>query len=587
MIHRSSIAILSLFFSFSLVAQQNSLLRFYGNSHFSEKELLGTLSGINFSLAKPDIKRSVQEKLESLYFNDGYFHFTIDSIVSIVNEDNTALTTAIYLNENSPTVIKNITIAELDSAKYSSLFEAAADLRGNVFTKQSVEALIENIFNVLDDEGYPFAKVNIVSITFSEDSIEKKFEAEIYLKVDKQREGRIERIEIVGNTKTNANVILRELNIQPHEIYSPKKTEDIPARLNRLRFFDPVEEPQFYFSQKDGGVLRIEVKEKETNNFDGVIGYFPGDPKTGGGYFSGLVNVSLRNLFGTGRAAAFRWQKIDRLSQELEVKYLEPWMFDYPFQLGLQLYQKKQDSSFVQRKYGIALDYLGFGDITLSGTLDFENVIPSLNDYGYVAVLKSFSVSTGIVLKYDTRDDPYSPTRGILFTNAFIYTKKKIESSPLQLSSSGENKVVHQKYIGDFNIYYELFKRQVAAVGLHGRAVQGSQIEIPDMFYLGGTNSLRGYRENQFLASVVAWTNLEYRFLLTRRTYLFTFFDVGYFSQKENTDLKIAAASTTKTGYGLGLHVETGLGILNVNFAFAKGDSFSEGKIHFGILNEF
>jgi len=587
MIHRSSIAILSLFFSFSLVAQQNSLLRFYGNSHFSEKELLGTLSGINFSLAKPDIKRSVQEKLEPLYFNDGYFHFTIDSIVSIVNEDNTALTTAIYLNENSPTVIKNITIAELDSAKYSSLFEAAADLRGNVFTKQSVEALIENIFNVLDDEGYPFAKVNIVSITFSEDSIEKKFEAEIYLKVDKQREGRIERIEIVGNTKTNANVILRELNIQPHEIYSPKKTEDIPARLNRLRFFDPVEEPQFYFSQKDGGVLRIEVKEKETNNFDGVIGYFPGDPKTGGGYFSGLVNVSLRNLFGTGRAAAFRWQKIDRLSQELEVKYLEPWMFDYPFQLGLQLYQKKQDSSFVQRKYGIALDYLGFGDITLSGTLDFENVIPSLNDYGYVAVLKSFSVSTGIVLKYDTRDDPYSPTRGILFTNAFIYTKKKIESSPLQLSSSGENKVVHQKYIGDFNIYYELFKRQVAAVGLHGRAVQGSQIEIPDMFYLGGTNSLRGYRENQFLASVVAWTNLEYRFLLTRRTYLFTFFDVGYFSQKENTDLKIAAASTTKTGYGLGLHVETGLGILNVNFAFAKGDSFSEGKIHFGILNEF
>jgi outer membrane protein insertion porin family len=40
-------------------------------------------------------------------------------------------------------------------------------------------------------------------------------------------------------------------------------------------------------------------------------------------------------------------------------------------------------------------------------------------------------------------------------------------------------------------------------------------------------------------------------------------------------------------GYGFGIKIETGIGVLGVSFALAKGDSFSDGKIHFGIVNEF
>jgi len=40
-------------------------------------------------------------------------------------------------------------------------------------------------------------------------------------------------------------------------------------------------------------------------------------------------------------------------------------------------------------------------------------------------------------------------------------------------------------------------------------------------------------------------------------------------------------------GFGLGLNLETGLGVLRVSYALGKGDTFSDGKIHFGILNEF
>ena len=38
---------------------------------------------------------------------------------------------------------------------------------------------------------------------------------------------------------------------------------------------------------------------------------------------------------------------------------------------------------------------------------------------------------------------------------------------------------------------------------------------------------------------------------------------------------------------GIGLNLETGVGLLGVSFALAAGDSFTDGKIHFGIINEF
>jgi len=560
---------------------------FYGNKAISEKTLSAETSSIGMKFPADSVLTRVSEKLHQIYNDAGYHHLGLDSIVSFQDEDTSSQGMKIFIAEGEPTNIHRILLSGIDSVDDNGILREAEYLAETIFSKQAIESFIELIFNKLDDKGFPFAKIKIESISFFSDSSSQKYFADIYLSVNKDKEGKIDRFEIVGNKKTKDYVILRELGIQYQEKYSQKKINEIPKRLNRLRFFEPVAEPLFYFSQKEEGILQIDVKEKETNNFDGIIGYLPGDTKTGSGYFSGLVNVSLRNLFGTGRAAAFRWQKIDRLSQELELKYFEPWIFEFPFHLNFGLFQKKQDSSFVQRTYSFALDYTASSDITVSGTFDYEKVIPSLNDYGFISVFDATSISTGLTLRYDSRDDPYSPTEGIYFANAYVYTRKNINGPVRLVTSSTETKVIHQKIVADFNIYYEPFKRQVLALGMHAKELQGPQIEISDMFLLGGTNSLRGYRENQFLASRIAWVNFEYRFLLTRRTFAFSFFDAGYFLQRENHELNILKSSGTKIGYGIGLHIETGLGILNVNFAFAKGDSFSEGKIHFGIINEF
>ena len=295
----------------------------------------------------------------------------------------------------------------------------------------------------------------------------------------------------------------------------------------------------------------------------------------------------MTNLFGTGRAAAIRWQQFDRNSQELELKYLEPWLFGYPFNINLDLYQRQQDTTYVQRKFNGSLEYLATENISASVSIGTDQIIPTINEVPVFTVYNSSSITTGVNLKIDTRDDPYSPTSGLLFINSYSYSRKKI-NGPLQFITPGlETRINLQRFMLDFEGFYELFLRQVVSFGIHGRELRGSFFENSDLFRLGGTNSLRGYREDQFLGSRILWTNLEYRFLLTRRTFAFLFLDTGYYLREADNERNILKSEDFLYGYGLGLNLETSLGVLGVSFALGKGDSFSDGKIHFGIVNEF
>ena len=71
------------------------------------------------------------------------------------------------------------------------------------------------------------------------------------------------------------------------------------------------------------------------------------------------------------------------------------------------------------------------------------------------------------------------------------------------------------------------------------------------------------------------------------RVILFTFFDAGYYLIDENISQNITKQSDYKNGYGLGISLDTALGIMRVSYAFAEGGSISNGLIHFGILNDF
>jgi outer membrane protein assembly factor BamA len=568
-------------------SQKLSTFEVNGNINFDDEQYLKwtevRINQNNF----PGILDSVKARIGRNVLLSGYYFCKFLNADLVFSVDSTTFKIILNVDENNPVIIEKIIFSGVDSTTNQSLVNQFEFLKGQVFNKNEIEYNIEQLLIGYENSGYPFAKVIITSVDVYIDSIKDENLADLYLKIESGKENRINKIEIRGNTSTKDNVILRELRFETGEPYVQKQIEEFPKRLNRLRFFEPVALPQFYINSKSEGILVIEIKEKNTNNFDGIIGYVPPGKNENSGYVTGLVNISLRNLFGTGRAAAIKWNKYNRNSQELDLKYLEPWFLGFPVNINLSLNQRVQDTTYVQRKLEGALEYLATEDISGSVMVATETVVPTVRTNPVFTVYNSSYITTGLNLKIDTRDDPYSPTEGVLFGNSYSFSKKSINGPAEYITPTLETSINLQRYSVSFNFFYELFLRQVVAIGVNGRELRGSAFENSDLYRLGGTNSLRGYREEQFLGSRIFWSNLEYRALFTRRSYGFIFFDTGYYLRPADTEKNISKSEDFLYGFGLGLNLETGLGVLRVSYALGQGDTFSEGKIHFGILNEF
>jgi outer membrane protein assembly factor BamA len=578
------ILIFCLLITTAVFSQNIRNIELSGKSSFDKRDIIqwsGLRTGSRFN---PVLLDSARIHILKNLSQRGYFHTKVTAEPQI-NPNDSSLTILIRIKEDKPTFIRRVVIENPDTLdKYS--IGAFSFLEREIFNKYEIEASINTWLTNLENKGFPFARAVITSVDISTNASGNHF-ADIRIFIERGLESRIDKISVSGNTSTKDYVIVRELRLNRNQIYSQKQIEEFPKRLNRLRFFEPVQVPDFFLNKDNEGVLVINLKEKQTNNFDGIIGYMPPTGQQQTGFLTGLVNVSMRNLFGTGRAAAVRWQQYDRYSQELELRYLEPWVFNYPFNILGGLFQRKQDTTFVQRRLEGAVDFLATEDISAGITLNTENVIPTLSDNPRFTVYNSGSFTTGLNLRIDTRDDPYAPLSGLLFFNSYSFSRKKIYGPGQFITPQTKTNLNFQRVSADLSLFYQIFSRNVIALGLHGRELRGPSFEESDLFRLGGTNTLRGYRENQFLASRMLWSNLEYRMLLTRRTFAFLFFDSGYYQRKEEPERNILRIEAFKMGYGAGINLETGIGILAVSYALAAGDSFSDGKIHFGIVNEF
>ncbi len=564
-----------LFFYQILIAQNNIKLKINGNKTVAAEQYLKWINQNNINQNDTNVCTSIKKIIKEQLNDLGYFNSKITDIkIDTTNQKNT-LSVAFNIKEGSRTKIKKISIVpknKADSLIYENIFKL---LENTIFYRQELQNRIEKSLQYLENKGFPFASVKIQSLKFDFDK-DSNSVVDIFLKIEAGKLSKIDKVKIIGNTKTKESVIINTLRLQKGELYSQKKIEEIPELLNKLRFFEPVSKPNYYLNSKDEGILEITVKEKSTNNFDGILGYIPATKNNAKGYFTGYVNVSLRNILGTGRAAGIKWQKENSVSQELELKYLEPWVFNFPFNLNLYLFQRKQDTTYVKRRYGGSLEYLATKNISASLIAESETVIPALN---ITQVNSSSSFNTGLMFKLDYRDDILVPQKGI-----YLATLYKLKSKTINNNSG---KINLQQYELNFAIYHSFFNKQVAAFSIHAKELQGEFFEESDYFRLGGTNSLRGYREQQFLGNRVLWSNLEYRFLLSQTSYLFLLYDAGYFLRNGNKTLNQSKVSEYKFAYGAGLSIDTALGIMRISYALASGNSFSDGLIHFGLLNEF
>ena len=588
MIHLTkNILLYFILFSVAAFAQKIEKIEINNNSIFDDGEILKWAvlnEGQNFY---PGIIDTSLSRISTNLISNGYFNFIFEGSQFELASDSQKVNLFLNVDEGQPTFVKEIFFKTSDSVEINDFISSLNYLKGEIFNRYEIETSISSLLTDFENRGFPFAAVKIQSVHFYDDSVSEDHYADIYLALEEGRKSRIDKIEVSGNASTKDYVVTRELRIDAGEEYSQQKIENLPRRLNKLRYFDPVPVPQFYIDSQNNGVLLVNVKERNTNNFDGIIGYVPAAKDNESGYVTGLVNVTLRNIFGTGRAAAVRWQKLTRESQELELKYLEPWLFGYPFNLNADLFQRIQDTTYVQRRLGGALEFLATEDISASAFISTEEIIPTERTIPVFTVYNSSSLTTGLGLKIDLRDDPIAPTGGFLFETLYSFSKKKINGPAEYITPALETNINLQRITVGFGAFYELFFRNIIALGINGKELNGPFFEQSDLWRFGGTRTVRGYREEQFLASRIAWANLEYRLMLTQRSYAFLFFDAGYYFLDAVPEKGIAKLEEYIFGYGLGITVETAIGLLGVSFALAQGDSFSEGKIHFGIINEF
>jgi outer membrane protein assembly factor BamA len=563
-----------------------SSIEFYGNTFFSQRELLEKIP-VKIGAASSQIEQ-INRLLAEVYRTEGFYSFTIDSTKQIVNGDATSMKILFFLNEDIRTTISEINVvgnSAISSNELLSLIETKTSLPLN---EQLLESDIQSVLQLYSRRGFPFSKIVSDSIHIDPHDGSRLI---VKLMIDEGAQVFLDEIQIEGNSTTTAQVIVREARINKGEVFDQEKIVRIQRRLERMQLFSSVSEPQLYIaSQISGDSLRggllISVREGNTNTFDGILGYVPSTVPNTDGYFTGNVFVAMRNLFGTGRKAMIRWQRETETTQEIEIQYREPWLFGFPLNLGGTFFQRKQDSTYVKTKLEVRGDLIVTEEFSVAGDVTSESVYPSA-DLQQFSIFESNTLFIGAEIQYDTRDNLRNPSSGVRYSTTVQQGRKSISGPEKYLYLATERNFSIQRYSVDVEVFIATFARQVIMIGIHGKQTTSSRLELSDLYQFGGTNTMRGYRENQFFASQLAYMNSEYRFLTGRASSLFGFVDGGYFSRPSDALRGITRQEKSLYGFGVGARIETGLGILNISYALGQGDSFSNGKIHAGIINEF
>ncbi len=561
---------------------QSVRVEVFGNRHLREGEIIKLIQNIVDDSLSDDKIESIKERILNFYIENGFYFAKIESLKLEKSK------VKIYINEGEQAKFGEVKVLGNQVLSSEDIIKISGFKRGEIFLPHILKNKIDKILNAYANSGYPLAKVEIADLNFDEHGF-----ADITLNINEGQLVKIEQIKIEGNKLTREDFILREMKIKRGEVYREMKFEQIRKRLMKLGLFKSIDEPEIFISDTTSGIL-IKVEEGRMNLFDGVLGYVP-STGTSRGYFTGYINILLKNLFGTGRRFGARWNAETRETQEFEIHYFEPYVLRSPVDVQVSFYQRKQDSVYVVRepKLNLSVELTGSEKVSeilkASFYISQRTIIPTATEYIGYQIFESTSLNMGLGISYDSRDDVDFPRSGVYFSSFYELGNKKILGPERLLTPEMRRKVSVNKFnlALDFYFNFEKILKSVLVPRFNAMVVVGDGIDESDGFRFGGMRSLRGYREREFLATRAIWTNFEDRFMLSDELWGFLFFDLGYIYRPVLLPRIKDLFEAIKYGYGFGMRLKTGIGKLSLIYALGKGDSFKTGKIHVGIESEF
>ena len=323
-----------------------SEITFVGNTIFNEKKLKRLLKETKEKKFYRIFKAS--KYLEEAYKTDK------NNIINKYNEkgfrDAKIITDSIWLNEEGHISVKlNISegspyyfgnITWVGNSKYSNneLDNLLGIEKGDIYDNTVLQTRLlgsadsRDVHSKYLDNGYLFSQVNPVETEVRSDTID------LEIRIYEGQQARINKVNVIGNTKTNDHVIMREIRTKPGDLFNRSLIMRSQRELATLNYFD-AEKLDIDVSPdpKNGTVdLVYIVEEKSTDQIELQGGY--GANRIIGTFRLSFNNFSARKMFAKGKG---NWTPLpsgdgQRLSlaassnglyyQSANISFTEPWL---------------------------------------------------------------------------------------------------------------------------------------------------------------------------------------------------------------------------------------------------------------------
>ena len=425
--------------------------------------------------------------------------------------------------------------------------EAFGLTRGMVLLESDLEQRLDRLLRFYEDRGYPFCALR-PDVQFDSDS------ARVQVVVSPGPLVHVDVVRFEGNETTREDVLLRHISFVAGEVYDQRRVDTFVRQLQSLPFIDRVYTPELV-STGDEMALVIGVEESRHTRIEGVLGVGSGQSLTG------EIALDVLNFSGGGREGYALWSRQGVGLSNLRVSYREPYVLNSPLS-GWGAVEMVARTGYVTHRFGGGADVAVGEGARFFGGVAHRRVLPDSAGLGFYETERMWSLESGV--RFDRRGQ------------ALGGWKAEIRGEIGEVSDG----VRRVQWGVDGQVFLPV-GRQSVIVGRARAFWVGQEGDVPQSagIWLGGAQSLRGYREEMFWGTNAGWVNVEWRWLLGPKARLFAFVDAG----------RIAGAGSRSwpVSYGLGLLANGRMGAVGVDYGLPRGESLGQGMVHVRMVSAF
>ena len=310
-------------------------IKIVGNTVFTDEELIDrfesdTTGWLSWYSSDDQYSREKLngdlETLKSYYMDRGYVDFNVESVQVTISPDKRDIYITANITEGEPYTFGTMQVSG-DMVITKNLIEnMIVSVEGKTFARNLTEATAERMKILLSNFGYAFAEITPVPEVDKETAT-----VDMTYFVAPGKRVYVRNINFHGNIKTKDEVLRREMRQFEGGWFSKSLVERSKIRLQQKPYFEEVniETPRVPGSD-DQVDVEVTVKERNSGQFQFSVGF---------SQVSGIntsISVSLQNLLGTGNALSFAINNSSFFKQ-LNVFYENPYFTDDGVSLGYNL----------------------------------------------------------------------------------------------------------------------------------------------------------------------------------------------------------------------------------------------------------